>query len=91
MKEEVKWGSSKTSQDDDYRRRNFSLTLNNEKSALISLLEGVDEFVAIDDIDASPSLILRQISSSCVGFGVLVAAGNTGRKIKTININDSWK
>jgi hypothetical protein len=56
------------------------LTLNNEKSALISLLDGCDEFVAIDDIDVSSSSIFLQMSSSFVAFDVLVAAGNTERK-----------
>lgn len=54
------------------------LTLNNEKSALISLLDGCDEFVAIDDIDESSSSILRQISSSfAVAFALLAVGGNT--------------
>lgn len=58
-----------------------SLTLNNAKSALISLLDGCDELVAIDDIDnddVSSSSILRQKSSSFVGLDVLVVADNTG-------------
>lgn len=58
------------------------LTLNNEKSALISLLDGVDEFVAIDDIDASSSSIFRQMSSSFVAFDLLVVGGNTKERQK---------
>lgn len=56
------------------------LTLNNEKSALISLLDDSDEFVAIDDIDASSSSIFRQISSNFVALDVLVVGGNTKEK-----------
>lgn len=65
-----------------------SLTLNNEKSALISLLDGNDEFVAIDDIDTSSSSILRQKSSSFVAFTVLVVGGNTAEKKSNKNY---WK
>jgi hypothetical protein len=57
-----------------------NLTLNNEKSALISLLDGCDEFVAIDDIDVSSSSIFLQMSSSFVAFDVLVVGGNTANK-----------
>lgn len=60
-------------------------TLNNEKSALISLLDDWDEFtlllVAIDDIEASLSMLLvRQISSNLAAFETLVVGGNTARK-----------
>lgn len=60
-------------------------TLNNEKSALISLLDDWDEFtlllVAIDDIEASLSMLLvRQISSNLAAFETLVVGGNTVRK-----------
>jgi hypothetical protein len=79
----------------DYIVCSSRLTLNNSKSALISLLAGCDdEFVAIDDIDGSSSSSSTsstlQMSSSLVGFEVflLVVGGSTGKKGKTMNINN---
>lgn len=68
------------------------LTLNNAKSALISLLDGCDEFVAIDDIDVSSSSILCRKKSS--SFGALDAldaddGGSTKKeKEKGVEINN---
>lgn len=63
------------------------LTLNNAKSALISLLDGCDEFVAVDDIEVvSSSSIFRQMSSSFVALAVLVDGGNTGERKKEAKI-----
>lgn len=76
------------------------LTLNREKSALISLLDDCDEFVAIDDIDvSSSSILLRQMSSSFVAtfFAELVPpGGNTEserEKQLKIGVNNEkmWK
>ncbi len=65
------------------------LTLNREKSTLISLLEGWfdndDELLrveldAMDDIeDSPPSSDLLQISSSLAAFDVLVVGGKTAK------------
>lgn len=64
------------------------LTLNNEKSALISLLDGCDEFVAIDDIDVSSSSIFLQMSSSFVALDVLDAGNTANRRRETTRINN---
>lgn len=75
------------------------LTLNSEKSTLISLLEGwcvddVDdellnvELDARDDIDDSPpSSDFLQMSSNFAAFDVLVVGGNT---IKKENFYVNW-
>lgn len=61
------------------------LTLNNEKSALISLLDDCDEFVAIDDIGDSDSSSILQMSSSLVAFAVLVVGGSTANTNRNEN------
>lgn len=77
---------------------NLKLTLNNEKSTLISLREGCvdddDAEVAADrDIDKdSPSSTFLQKSSSLTGFGALVVfeGGNTGNiRIKREHIRNN--
>lgn len=67
--------------------RAFVLTLNNEKSALISLLDDCDELVAIDDIGDSSSSIFLQVSSSfcwLLAFDLLAVGGNTANRRASI-------
>lgn len=71
-----------------WRKKLTNLTLNSEKSAFISLLDGwCDdddwfELDAIEDIDdESSGSIFLQMSSSFVAFAVLVVGGSTAKKL----------
>lgn len=86
--EEWIWAISPFLSVETFLYRSLCLTLNNEKSALISLLDDCDEFVAIDDIGDSDSSSILQMSSSLVAFAVLVVGGSTanGKPWELMNV-----